>query len=285
MRVSWVLGSSLLLWACAAPVGETPEIPVPSAPSTADCPSLWVADRQGDVLELDGCLGVTRAHHATGPEPAGLVLDAQGNLFVSHLGDASVARWTDGEPLWYLEDRVSLEDPVALAFGEQLYVVARDPGALARVSLEGESEIVASSSLLDRAHGLAFGPDGRLYVAVSPRLSDLAGVQIWDIDGGERVGGVGQDLGMPVAIVFDGDALLVADWYADAVLRVPLDGGPSEVLFTVRRPLGLAAASGQVFVTADEGVLRWDADSGVRTVRARDDELRDPRALGFARSL
>lgn len=284
MRVSSLCVSSLLLAACAAPV-ETPEARLVPVPVTYDCPSLWVADRRGDVLELDGCSGVTRARHATGPEPAGIALDAAGTLFVSHLGDASIARWEDGEPGWYVEDRVSLEDPIALAFQDELWVVARDPGALARVSADGTTEVVVSSSRLDRAHDLAFGPDGQLYIAVSPRADDLAGVQVWSAEDSARVGGIGEDLAMPVALAFDGERLIVADWSADMVFSVPLDGGPSEPLFEVRRPLGLATASGTVFVTAADGVLRWDADSGLDLVRARDDELRDPRALGFVSQL
>lgn len=248
-----------------------------------DCPSLWVADRAGTVLELDACVGATRRRLDTGGEPAGLALDPSGDVFVTDLVDASVTRWRADEAAWRFVDRVDLEDPIALALRGDLFVLARDPGGLGRLGVDGEIGPVLSSSRFDRAHDLAFGPDGLLYVAVEPSLASRVGVQVWDVDDGALRGGLGEELGIPVALVLDDDALLVADWYYDVVWRVPLDGGAAEALFEVPKPLGLAGSTEALFVSTAEGVMRWSAHGGLSLVRGLDDELVDPRALRLAR--
>jgi len=75
-----------------------------------------------------------------GGGPDGLALDAEGNLFVAHVGMGTVWAFTPlGEPLWRIRcEHIGLAT-TNLAFGgperRDLYVTVSDAGAVARVTL------------------------------------------------------------------------------------------------------------------------------------------------------
>jgi sugar lactone lactonase YvrE len=142
--------------------------------------SLW-------VVNADGGEPHKVADFPEGFRPNDLVFGKAGRMFVTDTEGrvlrvqlfGSIETWAEGPLLLgNAEDPGPIGNPsgangVALSpAGDAVYVSVSDAGRVVRIPIEeggsaGDIEVVAEDSELEGADGIAFGPDGRLYVVVN----------------------------------------------------------------------------------------------------------------------
>ncbi len=190
--------------------------------STADG-QLLVADAGGNTLytvdpatgefeltaivpllpELPGMESVTDAPERH-PVPTGVAVADDGTAYIGLLSEF----WPEGAPsVLTLGDDGTLAaaggplsynvaiavGPDGLVYASQLFSFTEDspepgPGSVIRITADGEIETVIESVLMP--HGIAFDPDGNMYVAINSLVSgpEMAGGQVIRIDGVAAVG-------------------------------------------------------------------------------------------------
>lgn len=208
---------------------------------------------------------VLRLRPGSPPEPVASVLNfaMKDNLFAKMVGGAGV----QANPFAM----------VATPDGKALLLSDGASGRVLRAGLDGQISVYAEVPKMPPLTGMAFGPDGRLYVAVFSVLPHTPGTgAVWAADGPGSIRPALEGLTMPIDVAFDaagrlhvlefGDGRSPKEPYAGGggrLLRVGADGSrqvvldhldhPTSMLFT---PAGdLLIAVGGAFSGAGQGKI------------------------------
>lgn len=280
------LVSLLLLGGCAQPaaeVGDTPSL------------SFILSDVEGDrLLRFDAQTGAridTDASWGAFEGPAGTCVSADGDsLFVTSFATGALARFdAPGGPLSdeLFLDRVLLEEPVGvMPYDGDLLVLGNDTRNVVRLAPDGAVVDTFGDYALKEPHDFALGPDGLLYIGTAGYNAAMGTVQVFDPDTGERVRDFApvDDVADAVGLAFDGDTLLVSDWFGGRLLRYdPVTGEQLEVVADeLSGPLDLLVLDDGVLLMDRDDVLRIDDDSVETLVYGVDHGLEWPRGLTLA---
>jgi sugar lactone lactonase YvrE len=183
---------------------------------------------------------------------------------------ASLLRFaSDTLPLEYQMNASGVPtNPYAMAAapdGSALYVTDAASGRVLRVTLDGQIRLFAELPEMPPLGGLAFGPDGRLYVTMFSVMPHAPGSgQVWAIDqAGKRTLAAG-GLTMPIDVAFDGAGTMYVLEFGDSwqlnqpysagsgrLLRVEADGSRAVVLDKLNYPTAMVfAPSGDLYIAA-----------------------------------
>jgi uncharacterized protein (TIGR03437 family) len=194
--------------------------------------------------------------------PRGLAIDPEGNVFVAEALNHRVtmiagtgatkaiagtgAPGSDGDT--NPAERARLKSPTALAYQRgSLYIVDQDNGAIRQIDGRGFIQRVASG--LKKPAGIAFDPEGNLYVAEAEghRIVKVANGVASPVAGDGKEGSQGDGgsainagLNSPSALVFSDGYLYIADSGNNKVRRFALPSGKMELVAGT----GRAASSG-----------------------------------------
>jgi sugar lactone lactonase YvrE len=239
--------------------------------------SLAAADAPAGPPPPAPPLGGSARIFATGlQQPRGVAVADDGRVFVAEGGGGKIVVYSpDGEILGLLpQDTGALAEPVDVAIdAATLYVLDAGAGTLWSYALDGGEALAVPTdpTLLDRSRGLAVGPDGRVWIAVT-----TAGVAAAiDPLGGEPSrlpvmvdGAPGQPV--DVAVAADG-IVFVTDASANKLLRVAPNGQPQRSWAlppanTLDGPHLAFDAFGNLYVTEPEGGRVEKRDAGGQAV-------------------
>jgi sugar lactone lactonase YvrE len=170
-------------------------------------------------------------------------------------------------------------NPYAMVAGEhdaKLYVSDGASGRIFQITPEGDIRVFAEWPMMPLA-GMAFGPDGRLYVALfSLRPHTPGSGEVWAADTAGRLDLVVQGLTMPIDVGFDATGALYVLEFAHSqepdqpyapdsgrLLRIVAQGAPEVVLDRLNFPTALAfspegalyLAIGGAFTPAGRGAI------------------------------
>ncbi len=222
-------------------------------------------------------LGGSARIFATGlQQPRGIAVADDGRVFVAEGGGGKITIYSpDGEILGVLpQEAAVLAEPTDVALdAEALYVLDAGGGELWRYALEdGDAlAIPADPGLLDRSRGIAMGPDGRVWVAVTtagfaaaidPLGGDPSQVSVI-VDGAA---------GQPVDVAVAADGIVFAtDASANKLLRMTAAGQPERTWAlppanSLDGPHLAFDAFGFLYVTEPEGGRVEKRDPGGQAV-------------------
>jgi sugar lactone lactonase YvrE len=157
-------------------------------------------------------------------------------------------------------------NPYAMVAGEhdgKLYVSDGASGRIFQITQDGDIRVFAELPMMPLA-GMAFGPDGRLYVALfSLRPHTPGSGEVWAADPAGRLARVVQGLTMPIDVGFDDTGALYVLEFAHSVeseqpyapdsgrlLRIVAQGAPEVVLDRLNFPTALAfSPAGDLYLT------------------------------------
>jgi NHL repeat len=215
---------------------------------------LFIADSGNDRVSVfagDGAFVRTfGGGHVSGPRD--LALDGGGRVFVADTGNDRVAVFSaEGVFLFSFGDvgEGQLGAPTGVAVdGSTVYVADTGKGRVA--VFEGDGEFHHSFATATPPKDLIVGPEGNLYVVVDKRIEVFT-------PAGEFVRSFGDEgveqLDKPVALVFGGGEILVADQGEDTVERFDPTGAYRGGLSVAADPSGLAfGCGGNLFVVEQE---------------------------------
>jgi YVTN family beta-propeller protein len=206
---------------------------------SADGAHLFVGDWQaGTVSRLAAESGLVEAVVGVGREPAGLVLDRTGRLFVAERGSDAVGVLD----VRTLTRRASLpvgRAPFALALSpaqDRLYVAnvrSNDLSVIDAISLKPLATVPAGRS----PYGVAASPDGRLLLVSNQESGSVSVLDAGDLTVRERVAVGRYSEGIAVA----GSRAYVANWFSADVSvidlatlretgRLPVAEGPRAII-------------------------------------------------------
>lgn len=170
--------------------------------------------------------------------PTGVAFDLDGDLYVTNRSDGEVCRIERGEEA--VPYATGLGIATGIAFNEEGVMFVGDrAGTIHRIDGPGRSVPFATLEPSVAAFHLAFGPDGRLYVA-SPGLASHDSV--WAIDSGGSVRSYFRGFGRPQGLAFDRDGhLYIAACYQGhhGIVRIAEGGKSAEHFVAVNNAVGL----------------------------------------------
>ena len=290
-RMRWSLVGGVLVLTLAAlawtflrsdPAPEPPPGPLPT-------PLGWTA--QIDLLAGDGVGGLQEGAgvQARFADPYGLVVDAQGVVYVADAGDNNRIRrihpdgrvdtlagqgegWRDGPAL---QAQFNTPSQIALDAAGNVFVADTGNHVIRRIGVDGTVSTLAGDGQSGFADGAALqarfnGPmgvavdaQGRVYVADTwndrIRVIETDG-QVRTLAGGDAPGnvdgaGVGARFDTPVSLALDGHGnLLIADLYNNAVRRLSANGTVDTLVPAgglVSGPMALAVTHDDVLYVSD----------------------------------
>lgn len=290
-RMRWSLVGGVLVLTLAAlawtflrsdPVPEPPPGPLPT-------PLGWTA--QIDLLAGDGVGGLQEGAgvQARFADPYGLVVDAQGGVYVADAGDNNRIRrihpdgrvdtlagqgegWRDGPAL---QAQFNTPSQIALDAAGNVFVADTGNHVIRRIGVDGTVSTLAGDGQSGFADGAALqarfnGPmgvavdaQGRVYVADTwndrIRVIETDG-QVRTLAGGDAPGnvdgaGVGARFDTPVSLALDSHGnLLIADLYNNAVRRLSANGTVDTLVPAgglVSGPMALAVTHDDVLYVSD----------------------------------
>jgi sugar lactone lactonase YvrE len=186
-------------------------------------------------IELDGYLDELPAEIMN---PTGVAFDPDGDLYVTNRADGEVCRIERGEQT--VPYATGLGIATGIAFNDEGVMFVGDrSGTIHRIDGPGRSVPFATLEPSVAAFHLAFGPDGRLYVA-SPGLASHDSV--WAIDRSGSVRSYFRGFGRPQGLAFDRDGnLYVAACYQGhhGIVRISEGGESAENFVAVNNAVGL----------------------------------------------
>ncbi|KQT14597.1 hypothetical protein ASG40_04535 [Methylobacterium sp. Leaf399] len=218
---------------------------------SADGAGLFVGDwANARVVRLSAETGAVEGSVAVGREPAGLVLDARGRLYVADresrqvsVVDTATMTRTDTLPVG--------EAPFALALSpkqDRLYVANVRSGDLS-VLETGSARVLATVRIGGMPYGVAASADGRLVLVTDQQAGRVVALDAATL-GLQATVSVGR---YPEGIVVDRERAYVANWFSDSVSvidlatlaetgRIPVGAGPRSLAVVpdppARRPGG-----------------------------------------------
>ena len=152
---------------------------------------------------------------------------------------------------------------VSSADGDALYVADGASGRILRITLDGTIRLFAELPDMPPLTGLAYGPDGRLYVAMFSLRPHAAGSgEVWAVSPDGEPTRVLQGLSMPIDVGFDAAGRMYVLEFSRArhadqpyapsrgrLLRIAEDGTPTVLLDQLNYPTSLAfAPSGDLYI-------------------------------------
>jgi len=180
----------------------------------------------GSIAALKWIDGLNAAVALDAPKGMALHEDA---LFVTDIDTVRAFDLESGQPLGNLTvpDAVFLND-IAAASDGTLYVTdsgdSHNPGAIYRITGEGNVTRIAHGPEMKRPNGIAFDGAGHL-VVVTMGARD---VMTMTTEGG-LLGRRQLDVGRLDGVMVQDGAVLVSSWEGEAILRLP-ETGPAQVL-------------------------------------------------------
>ncbi len=202
-------------------------------------------------LETDGYLDEMSAVIMN---PTGTAFDPSGNLFVTNRAAGEVCRIDRGEDV--IQYATGLGVATGLAFDKlgQMYVGDRT-GTIYRVPDFGNAEVFAVMEPSVSAYHIAFGPDGRLFVA-APGLASHDLIRAIDTSG--NVETYARGFGRPQGLAFDREGNL----YSAAcfkgkhgIVRIGGDTGETEMFVAGNNLVGLCfTRKGDMIVATNDTV-------------------------------
>jgi sugar lactone lactonase YvrE len=166
---------------------------------------------------------------------------------------------------------------VAAAGGSAFYVSDGASGRILRVTLDGNISVFAELPNAPPLAGMAFGPDGRLYVTMFSLWPHTPGTgAIWAADPAGKLTAVVEDLTMPIDVAFDGVGTLYVLEFSNGeqpeqpyaprsgrLLQLAEDGARSIVLDRLNYPTAMVFSStedlyiavGGAFTAAGQGAI------------------------------
>jgi sugar lactone lactonase YvrE len=161
--------------------------------------------------------------------------------------------------------------------GSALYVSDGASGRVLRVTLDGHIRVFAELPNMPPLTGLAFGPDGKLYVTMFSTLPHTPGSgEIWSLDSDGKPSIAVRGLTMPIDVGFDAVGTMYVLEFSDGrqpnhpyaadngrLLRIEPDGSAMVVLDRLNYPTAMVfshsgdlyiAVSG-AFATAGQGAI------------------------------
>jgi sugar lactone lactonase YvrE len=186
--------------------------------------------------------------------PTGLAFDPHGQLFATNRNDGVVCRIERGEDTFEFAAGLGIATGIAFDSKGIMYVGDRS-GTIYRVPEFGQIETLAVLEPSVSAYHLAFGPDGRLYVA-APGLASYDSVMV--IDGEGFVERYFRGFGRPQGLAFDQDGnLYVVGCYKGrhGIVRIDPDGKTAETILAGTGLVGLCfTRKGEMIVATNSNV-------------------------------
>jgi sugar lactone lactonase YvrE len=170
--------------------------------------------------------------------PTGLAFDEERDLYVTNRYDGVVCRIERGEEAVIFASGLGIATGIAFDPDGVMHVGDRS-GTIYRIENDGHVRHFATLDPSVSAYHLAFGPDGRLYVA-SPGLSSHDAVHAIDRDG--KVTDFFRGFGRPQGLAFDtAGNLYIAACYQGrhGIVRVLPDGSSAETIVAGNSIVGL----------------------------------------------
>ena len=238
----------------------------------------------GDVARVNACDGTVLGMLDDGDRLAGtqtLRMGPDGDLYVVSEENHSILRFDGGtlafRDVWLSDPR--LDKPTALDFGSDgaAYIGSYGGDRVLRYA-NGELEEVFSDPDVDGIDaGMAFGPDGRLWIPSFDGHSVLA----VDVETGTVARRIAMAEQSPRMLLWSGDgaSVLMGAWAGNTLQRLDLDAPEAEpdVLLERARPSGLAwLPDGRPVTISDVGgaVYAVDPALGVASAEALADDER-----------
>jgi sugar lactone lactonase YvrE len=191
--------------------------------------------------------------------PTGVAFDPDGDLYVTNRAEGEVCRIERGEQA--VPYATGLGVATGIAFNDDGVMFVGDrAGTIHRIDGPGRSVPFATLEPSVAAFHLAFGPDGRLYVA-SPGLASHDGV--WAIDKTGRVRSYFKGFGRPQGLAFDMEGnLFIAACYQGrrGVVRITEGGKSAEIFAAVPNAVGLCfTRSGDMIIATTDAAYSLPA--------------------------
>ena len=184
--------------------------------------------------------------------PTGVAFDPDGDLYVTNRAEGEVCRIERGEQAVPYATGLGVATGIAFNDDGVMFVGDRS-GTIHRIDGPGRSVPFATLEPSVAAFHLAFGPDGRLYVA-SPGLASHDG--IWAIDKTGRVRSYFKGFGRPQGLAFDTEGnLFIAACYQGrhGVVRIAEGGKSAEIFAAVPNAVGLCfTRSGDLIIATTD---------------------------------
>ncbi len=202
-------------------------------------------------LERDGFLSEMAVEVLN---PTGVAFNRAGELFVTARADGEVVRIEgDTEIVRYASD-LGIATGIAFDRNGAMFVGDRS-GTIYRISDSGVAESFANLEPSVSAYHLAFGADGKLYVA-APGLSSFDGIYTIDREGFDEV--FYRGLGRPQGIAFDRDGnLYVAACLQGrhGIVKIYERGERAEIFVAGMNVVGLCfTRMGEIVVATNDAV-------------------------------
>lgn len=203
-------------------------------------------------LETDGYLDEMSAEIMN---PTGIAFDEDGTLFVTNRSAGEVSRIERGEEVTVFATGLGVATGLAFDRNGVMFVGDRS-GNIYRVTDFGEMELFAVLEPSVSAYHIAFGPDGRLYVA-APGLASHDAIMAVDEHG--NVEKYARGFGRPQGLAFDVDGNL----YSAAcfrgkhgVVRIDAETGDTDMLVSGNNVVGICfTRKGEMIVATNDSVF------------------------------
>lgn len=186
--------------------------------------------------------------------PTGLAFAPDGDLYVTNRAEGQVAAIERGEEAVVYATGLGIATGIAFDSKGVMHVGDRS-GSIYRIPEPALPEKYATLEPSVAAYHMAFGPDGRLYVA-APGLASHDVVYAVETTG--KVTRYFRGLGRPQGLAFDKDGnLYVAACYRGkhGVIRIAASGESAEILVAGNNVVGLCfTRNGEMIVTTNDSV-------------------------------
>ncbi|MBC7900409.1 MAG: gluconolaconase, partial [Saprospiraceae bacterium] len=202
-------------------------------------------------LETDGYVDEMSAEMMN---PTGIAFDAEGVLYVTNRAAGEVSRIDRGEEVTVYASGLGVATGLAFDKDGVMYVGDRS-GTIYRVPGFGDVEIFTVMEPSVSAYHIAFGPDGRLYIA-APGLASHDAIMAVDRDG--NVDKYARGFGRPQGLAFDaaGNLYCAACFKGKhGVVRIDSDTGETEMFVSGNNVVGLCfTRKGEMIVATNDSV-------------------------------
>lgn len=187
--------------------------------------------------------------------PTGIAFNDKGELFVTNRSDGEVSRIERGEEIIPFSTGLGIATGIAFDRDGTMFVGDRS-GTVFRISDFGNPEAFATLEPSVSAYHLAFGADGRLYVA-APGLSSYDAVYAIDSAGFDTK--FFRGLGRPQGLAFDKNGNLYVAACLESrrgIIRITPDGERGEIFVAGNNVIGLCfTRQGEMIVATSEAVF------------------------------
>ncbi len=186
--------------------------------------------------------------------PTGLAFDSGGKLFVTSRLNGEVVRINEDYDQSIIASDLGIATGIAFDSSGTMYVGDRS-GTIYKISEFGISEIFAAIEPSVAAYHMAFGADGKLYVA-APGLASYDVIYAIDKDGFEEV--FFRGLGRPQGLAFDsaGNLYVAASYQSRrGIIKISPLGTTAEVFVAGMNVVGLCfTKQGEMIVATNEAI-------------------------------